>query len=50
MRKPRLLLRLSGELLFLFDDSQLFALLFQLPPRFTRFEPFGVRSRRKSSF
>lgn len=50
MRKPRLLLRFSGELLFQFDDSQLFALLFQLPPRFTRFEPFGTRSRKKILF
>lgn len=38
-RKPRLLLRLSGLLLFRFDTRQLTALLFQLPPRFTRLEP-----------
>jgi hypothetical protein len=38
-RKPRLLLRLSGELLLRFAERQLLALLFQLPPRLTRFEP-----------
>ena len=38
-RKPRLLLRLPGLLLFRFAERQFFALLFQLPPRFTRFEP-----------
>jgi hypothetical protein len=38
-RKPLLLLRLSGLLLLRFADRQLLALLFQLPPRFTRFEP-----------
>jgi hypothetical protein len=40
-RKSRLLLRLSGELLLRFAQRQLDALLFQLPPRLTRFEPFS---------
>ena len=39
-RKPRLLLRLSGELLLRFETRQFLALLFQLPPRLTRLEPF----------
>jgi hypothetical protein len=30
-----------GLLLLRFAARQLIALLFQLPPRFTRFEPFG---------
>ena len=34
-----LLLRLSGQLLLRFAERQFWALLFQLPPRFTRFEP-----------
>ena len=38
-RKPRLLLRLFGLLLFRLDTVQLFALLFQEPPRLTRLEP-----------
>lgn len=38
-RKPKLLLLLSGELLLRLATRQLLALLFQLPPRFTRFEP-----------
>ena len=38
-RKPRLLFRLSGVFLLRFADRQFLALLFQLPPRFTRFEP-----------
>jgi hypothetical protein len=33
------LFRLSGLFLFRLADRQLFALLFQLPPRLTRFEP-----------
>ena len=37
-RKPRLLLRLSGLLLFRLPVVQFLELLFQLPPRFTRFE------------
>ena len=38
-RRPRLLLRLSGLLLFRFAARAFLALLFQEPPRFTRFEP-----------
>ena len=38
-RKPRLLLRLPGGFLLRFADRQFLALLFQLPPRLTRFEP-----------
>jgi len=38
-RKPRLLFSLSGQLLLRLATRQLFALLFQLPPRFTRFDP-----------
>ena len=37
-RKPSLLLRLSGLLLFRLPAVQFLELLFQLPPRFTRFE------------
>jgi len=33
-----LLLRFSGVFLLRFADRQFLALLFQLPPRFTRFE------------
>ena len=36
-----LLFRLFGLLLLRFATRQLIALLFQLPPRFTRFEPDG---------
>jgi hypothetical protein len=36
-----LLLRLPGLLLLRLADLQFWALLFQLPPRFIRFEPFG---------
>ena len=36
-----LLLLLSGLLLLRLATRQLLALLFQLPPRFTRFEPCG---------
>ena len=36
-----LLLLLSGLLLLRLATRQLLALLFQLPPRFTRFEPYG---------
>jgi len=36
-----LLFRLSGLLLLRFADRQFLALLFQLPPRITRFEPVG---------
>lgn len=38
-RKPRLLLLLDGVLLLRFAERQFSALLFQLPPRLTRFEP-----------
>ncbi|MEZ4528392.1 MAG: hypothetical protein R2941_20965 [Desulfobacterales bacterium] len=38
-RKPRLLFRLDGVLLFRLADRQFLALLFQLPPRLTRLEP-----------
>lgn len=38
-RKPRLLFRFDGEFLLRFADRQFTGLLFQLPPRFTRFEP-----------
>jgi hypothetical protein len=38
-RKPRLLFRLSGVFLLRFAERAFVALLFQLPPRFTRFEP-----------
>jgi hypothetical protein len=41
-RKPRLLFRLSGELLLRFAERQLFALLFHEPPRLTRFEPLSA--------
>ena len=43
MRNPMLLFELVGLLLLRFATRQLFALLFQLPPRFTRFEPDGRR-------
>ena len=36
-----LLFLLSGQLLLRFADRQFLPLLFQLPPRFTRFEPLG---------
>ncbi len=36
-----LLLALSGLLLLRLATRQLLALLFQLPPRITRFEPYG---------
>ena len=38
-RNPRLVFRLSGVFLLRFADRQFLALLFQLPPRFTRLEP-----------
>ena len=41
-RKPRLLLRFSGLLLLRLATRQFSALLFQLPPRFTRLEPYGM--------
>jgi hypothetical protein len=42
-----LLLRLPGLLLLRLADRQFWALLFQLPPRFTRFEPFGHIPKKK---
>ena len=39
-RKPMLLFSFVGLLLLRFDACMLFGLLFQLPPRFTRFELF----------
>ena len=41
MRKPMLLLLFVALLLFRFETVQLLALLFQLPPRFTRLEPLA---------
>ena len=38
-RKPRLLFRFAGSFLLRFAVRQFAAELFQLPPRFTRFEP-----------
>ena len=43
-RKPLLLFRLFGLLLFRFAERQFLALLFQLPPRFTRFDPDAAPS------
>ena len=43
-RKPLLLFLLSGLLLLRLADRQLSALLFQLPPRLTRFEPLSTCS------
>jgi len=40
-----LLFLLSGQLLFRMAVRQLLALLFQLPPRITRFEPCGRNPR-----
>jgi len=40
-RKPILLFVLVALLLFRFETVQLLALLFQLPPRFTRSEPLA---------
>jgi hypothetical protein len=48
-RKPRLLLRLSGLLLLRIATRQFPALLFQLPPRCTRFKPTIIVRRRKST-
>ncbi len=41
-----LLFSLSGLLLLRFVTRQLIALLLQLPPRFTRFEPDGCQPKR----
>ena len=38
-RSPRLLFLFDGVLLLRLEERQFFALLFQLPPRFTRFDP-----------
>ena len=38
-RKPRLLFRFDGEFLLRFAERQFSDELFQLPPRFTRFDP-----------
>jgi hypothetical protein len=38
-RKPRLLFRFDGSFLLRFADRQFLAVLFQPPPRITRFEP-----------
>ena len=40
-RKPILLLLLVALLLFRLETVQLLALLFQLPPRFTRLDPLA---------
>ena len=45
-----LLLLLSGLLLLRLATRQLLALLFQLPPRFTRFEPCGRNPKEFSIF
>jgi hypothetical protein len=42
-RKPRLLFRFDGLFLVRFAERQFLAELFQLPPRFTRFEPIDRR-------
>jgi hypothetical protein len=39
-----LLFRFDGVLLFRFAERQFDAVLFQLPPRFTRFEPESAPS------
>jgi hypothetical protein len=41
-RKPTLLLRLPGAFMLRFAERQLKALLFQLPPRMTRFAAISV--------
>ena len=43
-RKPMLLLRFVGVLLLRFAARRLLVLLFQLPPRITRFELRGLPS------
>ena len=45
-----LLFALFGLLLLRLPTRQLLALLFQLPPRFTRFEPFWTEPQRNVSF
>lgn len=50
-RKPILLLLLSGVLLLRFVVRQFSELLFQLPPRFTRLEPYdAIPFNRKITF
>ena len=48
-RNPMLLLLLPGLLLFRLADRQFCALLFQLPPRITRFEPASGPGPQESS-
>jgi len=45
-RKPRLLFRFSGAFLLRFAGRQFLALLFQLPPRITRYEALVVHRQR----
>ena len=45
-----LLLALFGLLLLRLATRQLLALLFQLPPRLTRFEPYGQNPRKLGDF
>lgn len=47
-RKPRLSFRLSGVFLLRLADRQFGAVLFQLPPRFTRLEPVACIRRTAS--
>jgi hypothetical protein len=42
MRKPRLLFRFDGSFLLRFADRQFLAVLFQPPPRLTRYEPLRI--------
>jgi hypothetical protein len=44
-RKPLSFVRFVGSFLLRFADRQFAALLFQLPPRFTRFEPLRIAHR-----
>ena len=46
-RKPLLELRFDGLFLLRFADRQFLAVLFQLPPRRTRFEPYGSPTTRE---
>ncbi len=46
-RKPRLLFRLPGMFLLRLADRQFCAVLFQLPPRITRLEPYDRHPKRK---
>ena len=49
-RKPRFELRLPGSFLLRLAERQLVALLFQLPPRLTRFEPHRPSPEAPGSF